>query len=244
MFPGEQRRCDAMHYPVNFHELSFGPDILEGLTGRIPPGLTGLVGANGAGKSVLLKLLAGKLQATHGSVIWHVPFLHIDQFAADGFQRIADALGIAELFDAFARVEQGQAHDDDIERLADHWDKPAMWKSMLESAHLPDDPGRSVNTLSGGQQTRLMLCAAFCQPAHFLLLDEPGNHLDRRGRDWLISNLIRHPAGALVVSHDRYLLRHVHQILELSGHGLQLFGGAYDFYQEQKALADQRWIRR
>lgn len=237
MYPGGQRRCDAMFYPVNFHDLSFGPDILDGLTGRIPPGLTGLVGANGTGKSVLLKTLAGKLQPSRGSVTWHVPCLHVDQFAASGFQRIADALGVAQLFDAFNRVEQGQGQDDDIERLADHWDKPAAWQSMLESANLPTDLRRSVQTLSGGQQTRLMLCAAFCQPERFLLLDEPGNHLDRRGRDWLIASLSRHPAGALIVSHDRYLLRHVHQILELSGHGLQLYGGAYDFYRQQKTMA-------
>ncbi|ALO47516.1 ABC-F family ATP-binding cassette domain-containing protein [Pseudohongiella spirulinae] len=225
-----------MQYPVNFHELAFGPDILEGLTGRIPPGLTGLVGANGAGKSVLLKLLAGKLQPIHGSVTWHVPFLHVDQFAADGFARLADALGVAELFDAFVRVEQGHPHEDDIERLADHWDKPAIWQSLLESAHLPTDLGLAVQTLSGGQQTRLMLCVAFSKPDHFLLLDEPGNHLDRRGRDWLIDKLVHHAAGALVVSHDRHLLRHVHQILELSRQGLQLYGGAYDFYQQQKSL--------
>jgi ATPase subunit of ABC transporter with duplicated ATPase domains len=231
------RRCDSMLYPVHFSGLSFGAEIISDLSGRVPAGLTGLVGPNGVGKSVLLKLLAGLLPPARGHVLWHQPFLYVDQFAAASHPRVADALAVSDLFDAFQRIEQGCAQADDLDRVADHWDKPGMWHQQLMAAGLPADLSRPVATLSGGQQTRLVLCAAFCQPDRYLLLDEPGNHLDRRGREWLTQQLKQHRSGALLVSHDRQLLRHVDQILELGTNGLQSFGGNYDFYDEQRRLA-------
>lgn len=226
-----------MFYPVHFSELGFGTDVFSDLSGRVPAGLSALVGANGVGKSVLLKLLAGNLPPSRGQVVWHQPFLYVDQFAAASADRVADALGVAELFDAFQRIEQGCPQGDDLEKVADHWEIPGRWQQQLMAAGLPTDLSRKVATLSGGQQTRLVLLAAFCQPDCYLLLDEPGNHLDRQGRHWLAQQLGQHRAGALVVSHDRALLREVDHILELSAHGLQVYGGGFAPYEEQKAIA-------
>lgn len=231
-----------MRPPAIFTQISFAPDVLSDLSGRLLPGLTGLVGPNGIGKSVFLKLLAGMLPATSGQVSWNVPFVYFDQLLAGQFcgepaRRIADVLGVGDLYDAFQRIEHGVPHDDDVERVAGAWDQPAHWHTLLDEAFLPTDPGRPVNTLSGGQQTRLNLCAAFLKTDHYLLLDEPGNHLDREGRRWLLQKLQQHPGGALVVSHDRQLLRAMDNILELSERGLSTFGGGFDLYHEQRELA-------
>ncbi|WP_149590850.1 ATP-binding cassette domain-containing protein [Serratia symbiotica] len=106
---------------------------------------------------------------------------------------------------------------------------------------LPVDPFLPSQSLSGGQLTRLALHQLFQPDYGYLILDEPGNHLDQQGKRWLIEQMRRFDGGILVISHDRDILRCVDCILELNSLGVRHYGGAYDVYAEQRAneLASQ-----
>lgn len=94
--------------------LQWGDDPLwSGLSSSLPAGVTALVGPNGHGKSALLEVLAGQCAPTHGQVTWSVPFYHQTQLDPLTGPRVADALGVASLFDAFSRLEQGDAEPSD-----------------------------------------------------------------------------------------------------------------------------------
>ncbi|PTY37825.1 hypothetical protein BGP77_15225 [Saccharospirillum sp. MSK14-1] len=239
--PSTLGHCD--HLTVNFDDTPLFAD----LSASLQPGLTGLVGRNGQGKSVLMSMLAGERRPTSGSVSWNVPTLWLQQLDRLNGPRLVDALDVGALFDTFARVEAGQGSPEDLDRLADRWHEPADWRALLDRAGLHQALDASIDELSGGERTRLALCRALLRPDHYLLLDEPTNHLDRAGRAWLLDALAQHPGGALIASHDRTLLRQVDRILELTNLGLAEYGGNYDHYRAQtdaqRAAAEARLER-
>lgn len=204
------------------------------LSASLPPGVTALVGPNGHGKSALLGVLAGRYPPNRGQVTWSVPFYYQTQLDPLAGPRLAEALGVAPLFDAFARLERGDAEPSDLERVADHWHRPAEWAKRLTGAGLSADLSQPIATLSGGQRTRLALCRALMHSDHYLLLDEPSNHLDSAGRHWLLQALAAHPGGVLVATHDRMLLQQVDRILELRNGQQVEYGGGYELYQAQR----------
>ncbi|MFX4978908.1 ATP-binding cassette domain-containing protein, partial [Acinetobacter baumannii] len=89
---------------------------------------------------------------------------------------------IDQLYKALQRVEQGEAEFDDYDLLEGNCDLPAVWEALLRSAHLPTDLNFPVKQLSEGQKTKLALAALFLKTDHYLLLDEPSNHLDQDAR--------------------------------------------------------------
>lgn len=193
-----------------------------------------LIGHNGKGKSVLLKLLAQKISPTTGQITWNMPFIHVDQLTRLTGSTIADALEINKFYQAFKRVEQGIASLNDIELLEDKWHLPTTWQNLLSSAQLPVSMETPISHLSGGEQTRLALCRAFLHDDSFLLLDEPDNHLDNEGQNWLLQQLAQHKAGSLIVSHNRQMLSQMDTIFELTDKGLSEYGGNYALYESQK----------
>ncbi|HPQ96712.1 MAG TPA: ATP-binding cassette domain-containing protein, partial [Thiolinea sp.] len=199
--------------------------LFTGLSATLTSGLTGLVGRNGQGKSVLLNLLAQILPPTAGTVHWSIPFHHVGQLQRLQGVRIVDALGVGELHDSMERIQAGMGSEADFLRLEGCWHLPQQWESLLQEAGLMFPLTAPVAHLSGGEQTRLALCRAFLLPDHYLLLDEPGNHLDADGRQWLQTRLAAHPAGALLVTHERTLLLQVERILALDQQGLHDYGG-------------------
>ena len=205
--------------------------LFAALSGTLSTGLTGLVGRNGQGKSVLLTILSHAQLPTTGSVSWSADFHRLNQLERLAGPRLADALGIGDLYDCFQRIQLGDMQAGDLDRVDGLWHLPAEWEQLLASAALSNDLSAPVEQLSGGEQTRLALCRAFLNRTPYLLLDEPSNHLDRDGRDWLIDRLTKHAGGALIVTHDRELLAKVDRILELSEQGLTEYGGNYDIYQ-------------
>ncbi|HPE61331.1 MAG TPA: ATP-binding cassette domain-containing protein [Thiolinea sp.] len=218
--------------------------VFTGLSATLTGGLTGLLGRNAQGKSVLLALLARLRPASSGHVRWFVPFHHVGQLQRLQGTRIADALGVGALYDCFERLQAGTADEADYLRLEGYWHLPPQWDSALHEAGLSFPLSAPVAHLSGGEQTRLALCRAFLLPDHYLLLDEPGNHLDADGHQWLQTRLAAHPAGALLVTHERTLLQQVARILELDQHGLHDYGGNYAVYRNirdaQNAALDQQ----
>ena len=221
------------HVVCQFSQLTQQFDtktVFTGLSSTLTDGLTGLVGRNGQGKSVLLALLAQDFPPTSGSIRWLVPFYWVRQLQRLQGLRLADALGVGALYNSFERIQSGEASADDFAQVEDRWHLPALWEQELYEAGLDLPLSTPVQHLSGGEQTRLALCRAFLQPDHYLLLDEPSNHLDTEGRRWLLAKLTQHPAGALVATHDRELLQQVERILELDQHGLNEYGGNYAIY--------------
>ena len=212
---------------------------------------TGLVGRNGVGKSVLARLLAGRLAPTRGHCLRSGPVAWLgQQIEVPATASVADLAGLGEALAALQRIERGSSDIADFEALGERWQLRQQLQAELEQMQLP---GVSADTpayrLSGGQRMRVALAGAFLSEADFLILDEPSNHLDLQGRQLLREQLRRWPRGLLVVSHDRALLGDMLRIVELSPRGLRSHGGNYDFYaactaEQHRAAAETLQQRR
>ncbi|MFH2134737.1 MAG: ABC-F family ATP-binding cassette domain-containing protein [Pseudomonadota bacterium] len=196
----------------------------------------GLVGRNGAGKSMLARMLAGLIAPEHGRIeCSSVPAYVPQDLHSHPDATIAELAGLAPLFAALQRIEAGTANDDDFDLLDGHWDIRLKLAQVLTEAGLgslhADSPAAA---LSGGEVTRVALAGAFLSGADILILDEPSNHLDRHARAWLMENIRQWQGGLIVVSHDRTLLSHMDRIVELEAGMLRSYGGNYRVYREQK----------
>jgi hypothetical protein len=100
---------------------------------------------------------------------------------------LAELAGLAAPLEALRRLAAGEAHDADFELVGERWDLEARWQAMLAQAGL--DESMAPASLSGGQRTLLALIGAFCSDAELLVLDEPGNHLDRGHRAFLLEQM-------------------------------------------------------
>lgn len=198
---------------------------------------TGLVGRNGVGKSVLARLLAGRLAPSGGRClqagsIHYVP----QQIACPADATVAAVAGVQPVLDALARIEAGTVAAADFETVGDRWDMRQRLAGLLEEQGLGHlTPERPAASLSGGELTRIALLGAWLTDPDVLLLDEPSNHLDRPRRERLLGKLRAWPKGLVVISHDRELLEIMQRIVELSPTGLRDYGGGYAFYAQVRA---------
>ena len=241
-------------------QLSTPHITLDGVTYSLPDGsmlfsdlheqfdqqATGLVGRNGAGKTVLARILAGQLAPASGRCVRHGSVYYLAQQVAPApGATIADLAGVRAELDALARIEAGSVAMEDFDLVGDRWDLPQLLQQELERNDLGrHDANTPASALSGGEAMRVALAGAMVSGADFLILDEPSNHLDRHHRQALIAQLQRWPRGLLVISHDRQLLDTMARIVELSPQGLRSYGGNYSFYaaaraQERQSTLDQ-----
>lgn len=195
-----------------------------------------LVGRNGVGKSRLLRLLAGREPPadghieTRGLVAWVQ-----QQSAVEPGVTLAQWLGYGEVFAALERVARGAMLAEDVERLEGRWDLAERLQAAFAEAGLSGcHAQRPACELSGGERMRAALCGALLSGADFLLLDEPSNHLDAAGRDWLYRQLAQWRGGLLVASHDRQLLMRMQRIVELTPDGLHSYSGDYQAFCRQR----------
>jgi ATPase subunit of ABC transporter with duplicated ATPase domains len=196
---------------------------------------TGLVGRNGVGKSTLLRLMLGDVAPAEGAIsrTGRVGVLRQNPAPPPGAS-VADLLGVADGLARLDRIERGEGDGDDL-ALAD-WTLAERMEAALADVGLAGlDPGRPARSLSGGEATRTMLAALLIDRPDLLLLDEPTNNLDADGRRLVADVLAGWRGGAVVVSHDRGLLRQMDRIVELSGLGARVYGGGYDLYAERRA---------
>lgn len=205
---------------------------------------TGLVGRNGAGKSVLARILAGQLPATRGRCLRSGSVRYLpQQVAPPADATVASLAGVQHTLDALARIEAGSSAPDDFYTVGSGWDVRQRLQQALDRnglGHL--GAATTADTLSGGEAMRVALIGAMLSEADFLILDEPSNHLDRPARRALIDQLQQWPRGLLVLSHDRALLDTLPRIVELSSLGLRSYGGNYTFYAQCKADERQHAI--
>ncbi len=195
-----------------------------------------LVGLNGMGKSTLLQLIAGIILPTSGEIMlsescWYVP-QHLGQY---DHLSIAEALKIDVKLNAMQAILNGSVDPVYFTDLDDDWEieekaEMALAKWGLEhfSAH------HFMGSLSGGQKTKVFLAGIEIHQPRIILLDEPTNHLDTNSRKMLYDLVTQHQSTILTVSHDRTLLNRLHKTLALSQTGIEVFGGNFDFYLEQR----------
>mgnify|MGYP000662767560 FL=1 len=196
---------------------AFGAHVLfENISFSIAEGQhVGLIAKNGTGKSTLLSLLSGKESVDSGSIIFRrdikVGFLE-QQPKFDPEESVLDAC-----FN----------HQDDPDRIL-------KAKQILTQLHITDLT-QPMGQLSGGQQKRIALANVLITEPDLLILDEPTNHLDLEMIEWLEGYLQRGNKTLLMVTHDRYFLDRVcNIILELDNHTIYSYRGNFQYYMEKR----------
>lgn len=218
--------------PCSF-SLANGDKLYSNIQLTLDSGLSALIGRNGSGKSVLAAQLAQQL----ASACYLLP-----QLPPPLWQQLSlgDLLGISDKLNALQQLADGQCDTETLSIIDGHWQLADDLCRELQQINVAPDVQQCCGSLSGGQLNHLRLWWAFYQQRPLLILDEPSNHLDAAGRNWLsqkMADFLARPNSAiLLISHDRQLLQHVTVIHELSGSGLTRYGGNYEFYQQQHLL--------
>ncbi|HUZ70623.1 MAG TPA: ATP-binding cassette domain-containing protein [Candidatus Saccharimonadales bacterium] len=247
------------------HVLPDGSVLFDDVSFRVGEGSkTALLGANGAGKTTVLRMIAGDLKPQVGTISSAGGLGVMRQFmgSADGVRTVRDLLisvspaslrRAARALDATeARLDEeggesaGAAYAQAVADYADAggYDEESVW-TLCTNAALGEDytiaAARSVDELSGGEQKRLMLDALLRGTSTVLLLDEPDNYLDVPSKEWLEAALVASTKTVLFITHDRELLsRTAQRIVTLEGHGAWIHGGGYGTYVEARRGRTER----
>ena len=228
---------------------SFGERILfEGITFGIDQGQkVALVAKNGAGKTTLLRCLYGKESPDSGNIVFRKEqrIAWMDQgedypSEVTVWEVVSDNYNPShKLLSAYNSAILSE-NDQEVERLSheitaiDGWGTEAEIARVLSILKL--DPLAEVSSLSGGQKKRISLAKVLLAEADFMVLDEPTNHLDLDMIEWLESYLSSHKATVFMVTHDRYFLEAVCDvILELEDKTLYKYNGNFSYYLFKKA---------
>lgn len=226
------------------YRLPDGRELYSGLDFSLGSGITALIGENGVGKSTLAAQLAGTLPLdTHDRIVRRGLIALLTQQRARPHVgcRLAEFLGRELQFRSMQRIESGEGTLEDFDVAADAWILPARLTALFDRFNLPSvKPSATLDGFSGGELARLALVRLLMDEPDHLILDEPGNHLDREGRDGLISFLQEFSGGILLVSHDRELIGLADNLLDLGPWGVHRFHGALGAYREQKRQLRQR----
>jgi ATP-binding cassette subfamily F protein uup len=212
----------------------------------------GVIGRNGAGKSSLLKAIAGVIKLDDGVVrisnqarVAYVPQEPPFDPAATVFEAVAEGLGDLRqlLTDYHAAAQAAESDPAALARMTelqqalearDGWRLDSLIASTLSNLGLPAD--KKIGELSGGWKKRVALARALVSEPEALLLDEPTNHLDLSAIEWLESLIRNFPGAVLLITHDRRFLDNVAtRIVELDRGHLASFPGNFSTYQTRKA---------
>ncbi|GAA5100815.1 ATP-binding cassette domain-containing protein [Wohlfahrtiimonas larvae] len=225
---------------LQLNQLSYGlPNgntVFSNLTYTFSQPITALIGRNGVGKSLLAQIMAGRLLPTEGSCINSDLVYYLSQKSHENsIETVAEALEIQSILDTLQRIENGSVDADDFEIVGSRWciqDEALNLLAELSLSHVTLTT--AMQQLSGGEQMRIRIAAAFLSQAQILILDEPSNHLDYHYKQVLWSMIQSWQGQVIIITHDRYLLNQVNAIVELSTKGLTAYSGAYQDYVEQR----------
>ena len=197
-----------------------------------------LIGNNGSGKSTLLKIIADELQLSGGQLTIDTKPYYVPQiFGQYNHLTVAQALRIEDKLNALKEILIGNATEKNYALLDDDWTIEERCIVALKYWQLTDvNLSQKMETLSGGQKTKVFLAGIAIHQPELVLLDEPSNHLDISGRQLLYSFIQSTQSTLMIVSHDRKLLNLLDMVCELSSRGITAYGGNYDFYTEQKQI--------
>ena len=197
-----------------------------------------LVGNNGSGKSTLLRIIAGELKPSAGSIQTDTQPYYVPQhFGQFNELTIAGALRIRDKLRALHEILNGALNEANLNHLDDDWGIEERCSEALSHWGLAGlDLDSRMDSLSGGEKTKVFLAGIAIHRPGIVLLDEPSNHLDAEGRSLLYDYILSAREALIVVSHDRTLLNLLNEVCELSKGGIAVYGGNYDFYAAQKAL--------
>jgi len=222
----------------------------------VPGNCYGLIGANGAGKSTFLKILAGLSEADAGTVSVgpreRIAFLKQDQFAFDEYTVFNTVImGHSQLYEVMTAREAIYAKTEFTEEdgirsaeLESEFAEMNGYEAESEAAVLLNGLGipeelrhKQMKELEGGDKVRVLLAQALFGNPDILLLDEPTNHLDLKTINWLEEFLARFNNTVIVVSHDRHFLNQVcTHMADIDFGRIQVYVGNYDFWYQASQL--------
>lgn len=220
-----------------------------------------IVGINGAGKSTLLKIIMNEIPSDEGHTVVTrgktIGYLAQHQEMTSG-NTIFDELltikqDVLDLETRIRQIELSMKHKegDELQELMDSYTRLShefeqkngyAWKSEITGVLKglgfdQEDFGKKVDTLSGGQKTRVSLGKLLLSGPDIIMLDEPTNHLDMNSITWLETFLMNYQGAVIIVSHDRYFLnRVVTKIIEIDQGNVTSFSGNYTDYARKKTM--------
>lgn len=220
-----------------------------------------IIGINGAGKSTLLKIILGELPADSGNVVFakdtSIGYLAQNANVTGSSTIYDELLGVhSELIDMEKRLRRYEtqmqsAGDSEMEMVIEQYSNLShefeqkggyVYKSqvtgVLKGLGFEDeDFNRTIDTLSGGQKTRVALGRLLLTQPDIIFLDEPTNHLDMDSIKWLENYLLNYRGSVVIISHDRYFLdKIVTRVIEIENGELLNFSGNYSDFAAKKAI--------
>ena len=221
----------------------------------------GLIGANGEGKTTLIRLILGELEP-EGGVLFKKNSIRIGYLAQNGgydssltvFEEMreifqTDIRAVASLREIEEKIAQTEENSTEYRVLSakyealnkqiaarDSYNYEVRIRTVLNGMGFENVYEQQISTMSGGEKTRLKLCRLLLEDPELLILDEPTNHLDMKTLFWLEEYLASYKGAILTVSHDRYFLdKIVSQVYEIENKKLSVFKGNYTKYKTLKA---------
>ncbi len=244
----------------NISKAFVGKDILKGCSFHIEEReKCALVGVNGAGKSTLLKIITGSMEADDGEITFSSGatwgYLSQQEAVNSGHTIYEELLSVKQdLLDEeqeLRKLEKDMKHlsGDELEKAMNRYSalqhdfemrngyavKSEITGVLKGLGFSEDEFDKIINTLSGGQKTRVALGKLLLQKPDLIILDEPTNHLDLASIEWLETFLRNYSGAVLIVAHDRYFLdRIVTKVVEIERGEARTFTGNYSAYAEKK----------
>ena len=195
-----------------------------------------IIGHNGSGKSTLLRIMAFRLKPASGFVHCESePYFIPQHFGQYDSLTVAEALGISDELQALHAILNGDVSESNFARLNDKWGIEEQATEALGQwgiGHIALDA--RLDTLSGGEKTKVFLSGIRLHHPEIVLMDEPTNHLDLAGRKMLYDYIGRSSETLVVVSHDRAMLNMMSALYEMSADGVRFYPMNYDSYKAQK----------